>query len=135
MGARNHKNYGQISVGPIGTGAHRMSYILSTGAALSADQIVMHKCDNPPCVNPEHLKIGTSKDNTQDAKTKGRLKNCGPKHRKGEDNSTAKLTNDEVMSIRRFLDAGVTQVEIARMFEITQPMVSTIKLRKTWSHI
>lgn len=55
-------------------GAHRFSLQL-TGVQVLPELVVMHKCDNPSCVNPDHLSIGTHKQNTADAMTKGRMKN------------------------------------------------------------
>ncbi len=59
--------------------AHRVSYEIANGVKLTASQIVMHSCDNPPCVNPAHLSVGTHADNVHDAINKGRFSR-GAKH-------------------------------------------------------
>lgn len=77
--------------------AHRISYCESKGIDLSeiAGLVVRHTCDNPPCINPNHLILGTHKDNSQDMVSRGRNKFF-----KGEDHTLAKLTNKDVDSIR-----------------------------------
>jgi hypothetical protein len=72
IASRDSKNYGQI--GELGRmyRAHRVSYELAHGVTLAPHQKVMHRCDNPPCVRPEHLKLGSQADNLADMKAKGR---------------------------------------------------------------
>jgi len=90
---------------------------------------VLHKCDNPSCVNPEHLFLGTAKDNMQDASAKGRTKNqCG------ENNSSAKLNLFKVKEIRKMLEQGVTHQRIAEMFGVKQITMSCIKTGRTWRY-
>lgn len=77
-GARNDKGYGQLGVYGTKHYAHRVSYELATSDYLLSDStrgdVVMHSCDNPPCVNPSHLSRGTHQDNMDDMVTKGRHK-------------------------------------------------------------
>lgn len=71
QGARGHKNYGKLkSFGE--QLAHRVSYILHNNVVLTPEMCVLHKCDNPPCVNPDHLFLGTKDDNNKDRTQKGR---------------------------------------------------------------
>jgi hypothetical protein len=78
------KGYGQVTA-KIGGGkqasvsAHKLSYISANGP-IPEGQIVRHSCDNPPCVNPAHLKLGTFRDNTLDAQSKGRLRGQDQTH-------------------------------------------------------
>ncbi len=106
--------------------AHRFSYVLFKGE-IQKGLVVMHSCDNPSCVNPEHLSIGTIKDNLDDMRAKGR-----ENFLKGEECNYAKLTEEKVKSIlkdpRPFAD-------IANDFEITVSTVNDIKRRKSWKHI
>lgn len=75
QGRRDRSRYGQISTGDgRHTGTHRVSWELTRGAP--GELNVLHKCDNPPCVNPRHLFVGTHTDNMRDARDKGRLRNA-----------------------------------------------------------
>jgi len=73
-GNRNNKNYGQVSLRGKRIGAHRAIWILKHGP-LTRDQHVLHICDNPPCVNIDHLKLGSHKENMHDMCSKGRHMN------------------------------------------------------------
>ena len=97
-GCRNKQGYGNILDGTVGkvVKAHRLSakwYLFP----FQPDKKVLHACDNPPCVNPAHLFQGTQKHNMQDAARKGRL---GKSAQIGTKNPMAKLTNEQVLSIR-----------------------------------
>lgn len=73
-GLKSPKGYGKIRFQGKHYRAHRLSYILENGE-INSNVLVCHKCDNPPCVNPDHLFIGTAKDNAIDRKNKGRGNN------------------------------------------------------------
>ncbi len=100
--------------------AHRASYRLFNGQLDTRD--VMHKCDVPNCVNPEHLVLGSRLENMQDAKRKGRM-------RVGERHGRSKLTNDQVDLIKK---SNKLQREIAAEFGITQGHVSCLKNGTKW---
>jgi hypothetical protein len=90
---------------------------------------VLHKCDNRACVNPNHLFLGTAKENTDDMIAKGRM--VIP-DRAGERNGRAKLTPEQVQAIRA---ASGRQVDIAAAFGVTQTTVSAIKRYAKWTHL
>lgn len=75
---KNKKGYGQIKVSGKQEGAHRLSFTLYKGDP--SGMIVCHSCDNPSCVNPQHLWLGTPKDNMQDKERKGRGHNSKKTH-------------------------------------------------------
>jgi predicted XRE-type DNA-binding protein len=102
--------------------AHRVSYRLFNGVLDTRD--VMHKCDVPKCVNPEHLVLGSRFENMQDAKLKGRL-SIGEKH------GRSKLTEEQVNLIKK---SNKLQREIAVEFGITQGHVSCLKSGDRWQH-
>lgn len=120
--------YGYIGIGGAGNkiGAHR--WVM--GCAIGDGQVVMHTCDNPRCVNPAHLRIGTHADNVADRVAKGRSVRAS-----GARNSSARLTETQVIEIRRRYEAGTSQRDIASQFAIGQMTVSDIVRRKTWSHV
>lgn len=92
--------------------------------------VVRHKCDNPHCINPEHLEIGTQKDNAWDRESRGR-----GNHVHGSRVHTAKLTEDDVREIRRLLEWGHGISELARKYNVSVPSIAAIRDRKSWKHI
>ncbi|MBU8770315.1 HNH endonuclease [Cytobacillus oceanisediminis] len=92
--------------------------------------VVRHTCDNRECINPEHLILGTQKDNMNDMMSKNR--NNQPR---GEKSGKSKLTEEQVRQIRRLLDKGVDTKEIARKFNIHFGYVTYIRTRKVWKHV
>ena len=109
------------------TPAHIISFIACKGS-LKEGSLVLHKCDNPPCWNPEHLYAGSHTQNMIDKRVRGRsFKPTGLK------NASAKLTEAAIMEIRASF--GVSQSILARKFGVDQTTISDIKLRKTWTHI
>jgi len=126
-GGKDKKGYGRT--GPKLGGevlAHRMSYILAHGP-IPEGLHVLHKCDNPPCVNPDHLYVGTNDDNVRDRHERSRWA-C----QRGEQNPRAKLTDDDIRSIRS--DAR-PQDRIGVDYGISQSTVSSIKRRETWAFV
>lgn len=123
------KGYGHISAGYSLKMAHRVSWELHKGA-IPDGMLVCHKCDVRSCVNPDHLFLGTSADNTADMMAKGRHRPPAPVV--GEKNHSAKLTQDQAIEI---LAAEETQTELAKKFNISQSLVSSIRTRQSWNHI
>ena len=125
QGARDAFGYGAVQH----TVAHRLSWLFTYGDA--GDDCVLHRCDNPPCVNPAHLFVGDRLANAKDRDGKGRLGN-----RKGVANGHARLTEKDVVDIRALAASGeYSQEKIGRMYGINQTHVSSIHLRRIWSHI
>jgi hypothetical protein len=102
--SRHKSGYGKVSYRGKLIGAHRMSYQLYNGP-IPDDIDVCHDCDNRPCVNPEHLFTGTAKDNGQDMSRKGR-------------SPLQKLSDVEVLAIRKAYEDGVPRKEIASAYGI-----------------
>lgn len=128
LGTKDGYDYGAFWILEIKrkTQAHRIAYALHYGN-FDRSLVVMHACDNPPCCNPHHLRLGTRADNNRDRDNKGRTNWL-----RGADSPTAKLTQADVDEIRRLFHAGVTQVEIAKQFGIKQPQVSRIVRGASW---
>jgi hypothetical protein len=96
-----------------------------------ASLVVMHTCDVRHCVNPQHLHIGSQKENMQDAVEKGRLV-----VRRGEASNLSSLTEEQVISIREEGASGLySQSAIARRYGISQQQVSRIVNKQRWSHL
>lgn len=124
---KNWDGYGQVMLRPAGMFlAHRIMYYLATGKQPGL-LCVCHTCDNPGCVNPAHLFLGTVADNMADKDAKGRLGPLG-----GVDNGHAKLTEEQVLAIRA---SGETRHVLAARYGVTQVNISRIKTRKIWKHI
>lgn len=123
LGCKNNKGYGQVRRNNVTLLAHRYSYIL-TGRKLRSGTKLLHVCDVPLCVNPNHLRIGTQADNVKDAVNKGR-------HIYGERMGRSKLTTSEV---RRIMKDSRKQKEIAKDYNVHQSVISRIKTgsRGTW---
>ena len=137
--------YGNMTVGwdrtkkrSIAKGAHIVSWILHHGQ-FSEGQCVLHKCDNPPCVNPSHLFIGTKAVNNRDRQNKGRTvfsEECRANQlltikRRGE-HAMAKLTEDDVAVIRECRADGVTLRVLSKWFGVSMAQISRIALGQSW---
>lgn len=93
--------------------------------------VVRHSCDNPPCVNPDHLLLGTVADNNRDRDERGRHVAL-----KGEANGTSKLTDEKVRQIRRLAARGImSQKAIGERFGVSQRAVWSILAGKSWTHV
>lgn len=125
---RQPRGYGAISVGAKQELAHRVSWMLHNGP-IPSGMHVLHKCDNQPCVNPEHLFIGTHADNMRDRSAKGRA--YTGKHG-GDLSGTAKLTWPEVRSIRALAKGGQNHHALAPRFGVKPGTILSIIRHKTW---
>ena len=113
---------------------HRISYRIFKGE-IPEGLYVCHKCDNRKCISPDHLFVGTAKDNMQDAKSKGRLEHIKLMQPKGEKKGSSKLKEYQVREIRKMILEGVRLAVIARKFSVSWTTVESIKKNKTWRHV
>lgn len=120
-GSKNKYGYGRFWLAGAIVGAHRVSYELYVGQ-IPEGMCVCHRCDNPECVNPDHLFVGTHQENMRDMAAKGR--NFTPAL-KGQANGMAKLTNEQIAAIRQ---DGRKVTAIARAYGVAHQHVSKIKL-------
>lgn len=123
------KEYGQFHVKRKHLSAHRFSYLINVGPV--EDEIdVLHKCNNPSCVNPKHLKKGTNLENVADKLA------CNRQYRpEGDLNPFSKLTENEVVKIRLYLGEGFSANELAVMFGVSPRQIRNIKNRTSWTHV
>jgi hypothetical protein len=118
--------YGLIRDGGRRIGSHVAAYELAHGTR-AVGMLVCHRCDNPACIEPRHLFIGTQRDNALDAASKGRM------HRpSGELNANAKLSTDDVVEIRASNARGV---DLALQFGVSKSTITNIRRRQRWSHL
>lgn len=128
---RGHMRYGAISFKCKMLAVHRLSYEMHIGP-IPPGLLVMHTCDVPRCVNPNHLKIGTNQDNIDDKMNKNRHHRTGPR---GEKSGIAKLTNSAVNTIRLLWQKGEhTQQQIADIFKVNQSQISRVIRKLTWKY-
>lgn len=130
---RNQHGYGQLRVAGRMVYAHRLACELGV-RPIPDGMHVLHQCDNPRCINPAHLSLGTHSQNMKECSERGRARIPNPIKR-GEQNGAAKLADVEVLSIRRLLSAGRTQRDIAARFGVSQQTIANIKSGKRWGHI
>lgn len=131
-GIDRHFGYGVFGLANAGRkhkiSAHRFSYWLHFGDPGAL--FVLHKCDVPPCVRPQHLFTGTQAENVRDMVSKGRLADF-----RGASNSSATVTEDGVLAIRASAAAGERYRVIAARHGISIPAVCMIVRRQRWAHL
>lgn len=123
------QGYGRISVGNVNKLAHRVAFELFAGDVPNGLH-VLHSCDNPSCVNPSHLWLGTNNDNVADKMKKGRA----PSH-VGEKNGNSRLTPEDVLAIRIEFNSGISRDELSRNYGIAAQYVNQIAAKKVWRHL
>lgn len=109
--------------------AHRIAYELATDVKPAHSEVVMHTCDNPLCVNPNHLKLGTQRDNLHDMINKGRRFQSDVT---GVKNGRAKLTEKQVLKIRKSL---TTCRQAAIEYDVSTSLISKIRTKRLWKQL
>lgn len=128
-GCVNNGGYGTFGLNGKYTMAHRFSWEFYNNQKIPLGYSVMHTCDNPRCVNPKHLTIGTMKDNMQDSKKKGR--SCF-----GEKNAMAKLTETQVLEIKSLIKSNLYLIkDIAIRYNVSHRHVLQIKNGVRWRYL
>jgi len=127
-----NNGYGALWMDGQNHGAHRISWALHYGP-IAPRLFVCHHCDNPACVNPDHLFLGTQVDNLRDMASKDRQ---GGGARPGEDSGNAKLTADQVIEIReRYATENISYAELALDYPVSGTAISLIVRGKRWAHL
>ena len=134
-GSTNSNGYGSMLFYGHTCGAHRLMLVwmgqlkhpIHNGDR--ANNMVLHSCDNPRCVNPEHLTVGTNTQNQREAYARKRRYAY-----KGSTHANSKLTDDQVRDIRRLYDSGqMLQIPLAKMYGVSQRAISLITRRETYT--
>lgn len=158
IGKTDANGYGKLRINNQIVGAHRYSYMIHKGD-IAEGLFVCHQCDNPSCVNPDHLFLGTAQDNNADRTRKGRSAKGdksgsrlhpekvfrGPNHpwrkgnkhyHQGAKNGRAKLTEQDVRNIRQlWAGGGCTKVGLGEQFGVSDTVIHNIIRRKSWAHV
>lgn len=144
MGTTISDGYGMISVGRTMKLAHRVAYELANGP-IPDGLWVLHRCDIPSCINPDHLFLGTHTDNVADMVQKGRQRGASgdrnasrlypERLRRGETHGMAKLAVDDVRAIRSRAASGERKAQLAREFGVTKNLVGAIVSHRIWKHV
>jgi hypothetical protein len=107
-------------------GAHQVSYEAYNGV-IPKGLVVRHTCDNPLCINPDHLILGTQAQNVADREARGRRKDIN-----GEMIGTAKLTAEKVLEIRA---SKLSYAQLAEAYNVDKSTIALIKTGKSWKHL
>jgi len=125
VAGRQGPSYGSMRFHGCETRAHRVSWMLNRGP-IPAGLWVLHRCDNPPCVNPDHLFLGTNSDNQRDSVAKGRAAFLGRRP------PNAKLTEEQVKLIRR---SSESEREMAALCGVSSAVVHSVRAGATWQWV
>lgn len=132
MGAAARGGYGSFRAGGRNHGAHRISYVAAHGQIPEVPGyhggVVRHACDNPPCVNPRHLLVGSQADNALDAKLRGRIA-------VGGDLPHSKLSPKKVMAMREMRRAGAEYADIGARFGVSKSTAVRAVCGDDWGHV
>lgn len=135
--SRDGRGYGHFGIKGKMEGSHRVSWWLDSGE-WPKGLCVLHKCDNPLCVRPEHLFIGSQHENMADMSNKGR-RSAGDKHsitQRGMNNGRSKLTEVQVLESRQLYSTGMfTQQTLAFLYGISQVHMGRILNKENWRHV
>lgn len=125
QGSLDPYGYGKFGYRNKTVSAHRAAYQIANKHTFKEGECVCHSCDNPKCINPEHLFIGTQLDNIHDSIKKNRMPGAA-----------TGLLNADVVLIRQMYQPGVnTQLEIAKLFKVDQTAISQIVLNKARKNV
>lgn len=130
-GGKYYNGYGQFYEGPNKICAHRFSYKIFKGD-IPKNKLVLHECDNRQCVNPDHLFLGTQKDNILDMIKKGRRVHSS---RVGQNNGRTTLNDKDILKIRSDYKNGVSVKSICKSYKLSETQVYRIVKKQSWSHI
>lgn len=158
VGERDDEGYGVFYAGGKAFRAHRVAHVVDIGPIDPPSSLVLHECDNPACVSPGHLKLGTQADNMADMVRRGRSL-CGDRHpmrvhperaargerhglrvhperaARGERHGRAKLTWDAVREMRALHGSGEKIADLARRFGVNYTAAKLVVLGKTWREV
>jgi hypothetical protein len=124
--SRYHDGYGRFQLDGKSQSAHRVSWTLANGP-IPDGECVLHTCDNPPCVRPSHLFLGTQQDNVDDMGAKGRKHDTS-----GAANPSAKITEEQARDIHRRASEGQPHKLIGKLHGLSRQQVGAIASGRHW---
>jgi len=119
LGVKDFHGYGKFSLKCKKIGSHRVSYELSTKQKIPSGKVLMHTCDNPACVNPNHLVIGSYSENAIDMVRKNRSRICA-------------LNESQVLQIK---NSNLSVKELSKEYSVSTSCIRDIKKKRTWKHL
>lgn len=122
----NAKGYAHLRYGKVMHRGNRFSWMAYNGK-IPSGKLVLHRCDNPICVNPDHLFLGTPRENNDDRDRKGRQRSP-----RGSRNANSRLTMENVLEIR---NSTMSAYQLAKKFNVTPRSIYLVMKRQSWSHI
>lgn len=131
-GQKHYRGYGLVAIMRVKRYTHRVAWALVHGP-IPPGMFVMHLCDNPPCVRPDHLRLGTPQENSEDMRAKGRARGNGVQV--GQGRGVPKLNPDQVREIRRRMAEGEPRKVIAAAYGVSVATIKGIAAGRAWSRV
>ena len=130
--ARDARGYGKARFDSKTYLTHRIALSLYTGVSITTELDALHSCDNPPCLNPNHLRWGNARENARDMVDRGRQNHPD---RRGSKHHMSKLDEQKVLEIKELFRSPLSNAAIARLYGVTKDNIWCIRHGKTWTHL
>lgn len=128
IGAKDRNGYGVVRIGGKNYSAHRLSWEWANNQKIPDGMVLIHLCDEPSCVKPSHLTIGTQINNIEDRVKKNRSA-------RGQQNGKARLTEKDVKLIKKLRGRGMTESSIAELLEVSRSAVANVLHHRSWGWV
>lgn len=126
-GKRTPRGYGRLNINTVETYAHRAVIVAKTGMPIPTGMCVLHSCDNPSCINPDHLRIGTHKENSQDMVSRNRVSRPNSVLWSGSNNPKSVLTDEQKNELIELMRSGMSASEAADIFPVSPTRCAQIR--------
>lgn len=123
---RDKDGYGKIQVSRRARRTHQIAWEVANGTTPPAGTVVRHRCDNPPCINPDHLVLGDAQLNAEDRVQRGRFNRESPRYNR------VRLSMDAAREIRRKHARGMTQAALAAFYGVGRDQISRVVNNRNW---
>lgn len=126
-GKKTRNGYGKLHINTVETYAHRAVIVAKTGSEIPKGMCVLHSCDNPSCINPGHLRIGTHKENSQDMVLRNRVNRPNSELWSGANNPKSVLTDKQRNELIELMRSGMSASEVADIFPVSPTRCGQIR--------